>query len=165
MEELVKTFHVDWRLMIAQLINFFIVFWVLKKFAYHPIVKVLEERAKKIKEGLENAQKAKKQLEESDRIKEQAILEAKKKSQEIIFEAQRDTEELRKQIVKKAEVEAERIVNEAQLRMEIERNEIFKDLKRQAVDMVAVGVEKVIGKTVSDKEHRELIAKVLEGIK
>jgi len=58
MEELISTFHIEWQLIIAQLVNFAIVLFVLWKFAYNPILKTLNDRTKKIEKGVKDAEDA-----------------------------------------------------------------------------------------------------------
>ena len=56
MEEIIKTFHIDWKLLIAQAVNFAIVVFALYKFAYKPLLKTMNERTAKIEQGLKDAE-------------------------------------------------------------------------------------------------------------
>lgn len=165
MEELIKTFHVDWKLIIAQAVNFAIVLFLLKKFAYKPLVAMLEKRSTEIAKGLDNSKKAQKQLEESEKIKEQAILEAKKKSREIILETQNHTKEIEKEMLEKAQGEADRIINEARTRTEIERAEMMREVRSQAVELVSLAVGKIVEGKGMESRDKDSIIKALEAVK
>ncbi|MBU0613254.1 ATP synthase F0 subunit B, partial [Patescibacteria group bacterium] len=84
MDELVKTFHIDWKLLIAQIINFGIVLGILWYFALKPLMKVMNKRNEDIEQSLKNAEEIEKRLKAAGESKEQMILEAKKESQVIM---------------------------------------------------------------------------------
>ena len=83
-QEIVKTFGVNWTLFISQCIAFLVVALALKKFAYAPVLKVLEDRKQRIAEGIENADKIKTELEATQAQKDEILKEAGVKRHEII---------------------------------------------------------------------------------
>ena len=88
MEELVKTFHIDASLLLAQFINFTIVLLVLYKFAYKPILKTLNDRTDKIEKGLKDAEDAQKKLAEMEKKEKEVLTKAKEEGQKIITTAE-----------------------------------------------------------------------------
>src|SRR3989344_347248 len=85
--ELLKAFGVDYKIFIAQLMNFAILFFVLYRFGYKPIFKFLENRKNKIQEGVEMAEEAKIKLEKAQEEKRAIIIEAKKEATKIMAKA------------------------------------------------------------------------------
>ena len=91
-EDLAKTFHIKWPFFIAQLVNFFLVLFVLKKFAFGPIQEMLEKRRARIAEGEEKLTQIEQQLAESEKHTEELIAKANADSQRMIDEAGDDAE-------------------------------------------------------------------------
>ena len=83
MSELFSKLGIDWRLLVAQLANFLILLFVLRRFAYKPLLKLLEERKQRIADGLANAQKAKSNLEEAEKERQEIISTAKKEHRKL----------------------------------------------------------------------------------
>ena len=95
MEELVKTFHIDWKLLIAQIINFGIVLGVLWYFALKPLMKVMNKRSGDIEQSLKNAEEIEKKLTAAGETKDQMITDAKKESQVILENASKEAEKIK----------------------------------------------------------------------
>src|SRR3954470_10675577 len=87
MQDLLNTFGLEWPKFLAQLILFIIVYFVLKKFAFGPIIAMLEERRAKIEEGQLNAQKIKKQLAEAEERHAEILARANVEAQKLIDQA------------------------------------------------------------------------------
>lgn len=162
MDSLISTFHIDWKLIIAQAVNFIIVLVVLKKFAYGPIVSVLEKRTKSIEDGLRNAEEAQKKLEESEVKKEEVIAEARKKSQEIIVAAEEQGKKLRDELKLASEQEAEKIIASAKSKIDADRDAMMREIKSQAAELITIAVEKVLDKKLNKEADSELIKTAIE---
>src|SRR5690349_16624195 len=87
MEKILSEFGVNPILLAAQIVNFLVVLFILKKLLYKPILKVLEERKKRIEESLTNAEKIQKELEETEIKRQQILDQAIEESKKIIAEA------------------------------------------------------------------------------
>ena len=112
MDSLIDTFHIDWRLIIAQMVNFGIVIIVLYKFAIKPLGKLMEDRSAKIAGGLTDAKKHKELLGETEAEYKKVIAEARKESQELISVAKKDAESVREDLIAKAKTDAEKVVTQ-----------------------------------------------------
>ena len=88
MEDIIKSFHIDWKLMMAQLINFTIVAWVLWRWALKPLTKVMTKRAEEISKGLQDAKTAAEGLEQLKITKQEMIKEAKHEAAAIHKQAE-----------------------------------------------------------------------------
>lgn len=162
MEELVKTFHIDFGLILAQMVNFVIVLLVLYKFAYKPILKVLNERTNKIEKGLKDAEKAQKELADIDVKKEEFFAEAKKESQKIMAVAEDNASKQRAEILKEAKIQAEGILQEAKRRIEDEKNKTLKEIRSEVSDMVVLATEKFLSQKMNAQEEKKIIEKIIE---
>lgn len=158
MEELIKTFHIDGKLIIAQLVNFAIVLFVLKKFAYAPVLKLMNERSKKIEKGLKDAEAAHKKLSEITEKEKEVLVEAKKQAQEILAKAEAVAVKNKEEILAEAKVQAEKIMQDSAKKMEAEKNQMMQEVKGQIAELVVAATEKVIAVKVDGEKDKELIA-------
>lgn len=162
MEELIKTFHVDAKLIIAQLINFAIVLFVLKKFAYAPMVKLMNERSGKIEKGLKDAQDAHKKLSEITEKERAILVEAKKQAQEIVSKAEAVAARNKEEIIAEAKAHSEKMLSDAEKRMEQEKNRMMQEVKGQIAGLVVAATEKVIAAKIDGDKDKELIAEAIK---
>lgn len=156
-QQIVKTFGVNWTLFISQCIAFLVVALALKKFAYGPVLKVLEDRKQRIAEGIENADKIKAELEETQAQKDAILKEAGEKRQEIIDAAKATAAKLEKEEAEKALRKAEDIIAKAQEATESSRQEMMTELKSEIGKLVVETTMKVSGKVLTDEDQQRLI--------
>jgi len=156
-QEIVKKFGVNWTLFISQCIAFLVVALALKKFAYAPVLKVLEDRKQRIAEGIENADKIKTELEATQAQKDEILKEAGVKRHEIIDAAKAAAAKLEKEEAEKALKKAEDIIAKAQEATEASRQEMMNELKAEIGRLVVETTMKVSGKVLSDEDQQRLI--------
>ena len=162
MSELFSKLGIDWRLLAAQLINFLILLFVLRRFAYKPILKLLDERRQKIADGLANAQKAKSNLEEAEKERQEIISTAKKGASEIISLAEAAAQKNREETLKEAKTGVEKIVAEARKQIESEKSKMIGEIKSEISGLVMLAAEKTASIKLDDKKDKELIEKIIK---
>lgn len=162
MEELVKTFHIDWKLMAAQLVNFGIVLFVLYRFAYGPILKTLNDRTAKIDKGLKDAEEAGKKMVEMSEKEKEVLNEARKEAQAIISRSEEQAKKNKEEIMAEAKTQAEKAVAEAQKKIEEEKNKMMAEVKGEIAGLVMSATEKLIGEKMDSQKDGEIIAKVIK---
>jgi F-type H+-transporting ATPase subunit b len=162
MNELISTFHIDAKLIIAQLVNFAIVLFVLKKFAYGPMLKMMTERTAKIEKGLKDAQDAQVKLTEIAEREKEVLVEARKQAQEIVSKSEEVAEKNKQEIIAEAKAQAEKILADAQKALESEKNQMMQEVKGQLAELVVVATEKLIKEKVDSEKDKELIGKVIQ---
>src|SRR5580765_1466146 len=113
MKELFDTFGLEWPKFLAQLILFIIVYFVLKKFAFGPIITMLEERRKLIEEGQLNAQKIKQQLVEAEQRHAEILAKANLEAQKLIDNARESASHVADKKMQEAVASAEQIIAKA----------------------------------------------------
>lgn len=151
--------------LLTQLFNFFLMVFILTKFLYKPITKKLEERKKKIEEGLEYADRMKSEMEKSDKKRQDVIDRAKLDAKKIVEEAKKEGRKLEAEIVEKAHKEARSILEKGQSELTMERQEMEKSLRKQTVDIASNMVETVLGEVISTKDHIKIINKRIGALK
>jgi F-type H+-transporting ATPase subunit b len=151
-----ETFGFNSWLFFSQMISFVIVAMILQHFAYRPILKVLEERRKKIADGLANAEKIKQQLAESEKRYQEILTKANADAQRMIDEARASAQSLSDKKTQQAISEAEQIIAKAREATLIEREKVFTDLKREVGRLVINTTAKVTGKVLSNEDQKRL---------
>lgn len=161
MESLIETFHIDIKLLIAQAINFAIVFGVLYFFALKPLVKVMQERTKKIEKSMEDAKLIDDKLRETKSEYEVIIANAKKESNEILEKAQAQAEERKKEMVAKAKEEIGQVINKEKAQLQIDKANTLKEIKKDVAELVIASMEKVLGEKVDEKKDKEILKRIV----
>jgi F-type H+-transporting ATPase subunit b len=148
--------------LLAQIINFVILFGLLYLVAYKPIMRMLDERSGKIKESMERTEYIKQQAERAEEEAAKRIEAAAKEGQEAITRALRTGEEIRQGAQQQARQEAEALIARARAEIQRERDEAIDELRKEFADITIMAAEKVIDRSLDKKAHRQIIDKVLE---
>ncbi len=162
MEELIKTFHIDAKLMIAQLVNFAIVLLVLYKFAYKPILKILNERTEKIEKGLKDAEEVGRKVVEIENREKEMIVEAKKEAQQIILEAEKNGNKIKDEMVAEAKVKIDNTVEEAKRKIESEKSKMIQEVKAEISGLVISATEKILGEKIDPAKDKKIIEEAIK---
>jgi F-type H+-transporting ATPase subunit b len=150
------TFGLDWPHFIAQVISFSLVAWLLAKFAYTPILAVLEERRQRIAEGLANAEKIKLELARTEAMQKDALDKANVQATKLIEEARAAAARVQEQETQKAIAQAEQIIAKAREATAIERSRMLTDLRREVGALVVHTTGQVIGKVLTPEDQQRL---------
>jgi len=161
MEGLIQTFHIDVKLMIAQVVNFTIVLLVLYRFAYKPILKTLNDRTSLIEKGVKDAENAKTKLEEVTIKEKEILMAAKKESQEIIKNAEAIAVKDAERILFEAKDQSDKMLSEAKVQINQEKEKIMRDIKGEVAELVIAAAGKIISEKLNSEKDRELIEKVI----
>ena len=148
--------------LLAQIINFIILFGLLYLVAYKPIMRMLDERSRKIKESMERTEYIKQQAERAEEEAAKRIEAAAKEGQEAVARAMRTGEEVRQEAQQRAKREAEALIARARAEIQRERDGAIDELRKEFADITIMAAEKVIDRSLDKKAHRQIIDKVLE---
>ena len=148
--------------LISQIVNFTLLAVLLYFVAYKPILRMLDERSARIKQGLEDAEHASRRAAEMEQEFEQRLAEARKEGQEIIAQATQMSEKARQEILATAREEARAQVDKAKEEISRERELAMSELRQQVADLSLSISEKVIGEALDQQRQRDLIADFLE---
>jgi len=146
--------------MIGQTITFFVFVWFCMKYVWPPLTKALDERKKKIADGLAAAEKGKHDLELAKKGAVDELKKGKEKASEIIHHAERQASEIVDGAKERAKVEAERIITGARAEIEQEANQAREELRKRMSDLVVIAASKILEKEVDAKAHAALIENV-----
>ena len=148
--------------LIAQIVNFGILFGLLYLVAYKPIMRMLDERSKKVEESMKQTEYIKEQAARAEEDYEKRIETASKEGQEVVARAIRTGEEVRQQAQQEAKGEAESLISKARAEIQRERDDAIDGLRKEFADLTILAAEKVIDRSLDKEAHRQLIDKTLK---
>lgn len=155
------TFGLRGDLFLAQLVNFLIVLLVLWKFAYKPIMKMLEEREKKIAESVKNAEVIEKRLEAANKERDEILLAARQEAQAVISKAMADTEARRGEMVEAAKKEVERVILKGKEQLASEHAAMLLEARKDLVEIAVKAAAKIVADGVDEKKSKSLAEEVV----
>lgn len=155
-ERIVTTFGVDWPHLIAQIISFCIVCAVLYRFAYRPILKMLEERRQQIAQGLANAEKIKAELAKTEAQRHEVMMRANTQATRLIEEAHAAAARVREQETRKAIAAAEQIMVKSRQAAAQDYARMLADLKSEMGRLVVQTTAAVTGRILTPEDQRRL---------
>ena len=151
-----ETFGWNWKLFLSQVISFCIVAYLLQRFAYKPILAVLEERRRKIEEGQINAEKIKKELAQAEKRYQEIVAKANADAQKMVDEARDSAAHLSERKQQEAIGAAEQIIAKAREAAALEHDRTMESLKRELGRLVVDTTAKVTGKVLTQEDQRRL---------
>ncbi len=143
--------------LIGQMITFALLVWFTMKYVWPPLMQALEERKKKIADGLASAEKGKHEMELAEKRATALLREAKDQAAEIVSLAQKRANEVVEESKQTAKEEGERIVAAARAEIERELQQAKEGLRQQVAVLAVSAAEQILQKEVDQKKHREII--------
>jgi F-type H+-transporting ATPase subunit b len=147
---------IDWKMLVAQLISFCIVFFVLWRFAYKPIFHMLQMRREKIAEGLANAEKSRERLVQIEADRQTVLEKAGDTANKLIEEAREAAAHVREVETQKAIAAAEQIIAKAREATAQDHARMLAELKREVGRLVVQTTATVTGKVLTPEDQRRL---------
>ena len=149
-------------LLVVFIINFIVLFILLRLFLFKPVLKMLDERAKRTKEGMELAEATKKEFEQAKVEVQKQIDKGRQEAQAIIAQTMQTGERLKEESRQEAIKQAQLIIDRTRAELEAERDKIVDNLRKEFVDISISAAEKVIKETLDKEKHRRLIEETLK---
>jgi len=153
---------IDLPQLLAFVINFFLLLGLLTLVLYKPVTRMLDDRAAKIKQSLDQAERMKQEMVHAEEEVKAQIEAGRKEGQAIIAQASQTGDRLKEEARAEARKEAETVIGKARAEIAMEREESFNQLRREFADLAVLAAEKVIEQSVDKKAHQQLIEKVLQ---
>jgi F-type H+-transporting ATPase subunit b len=163
MDSFISTFHIDWKILIAQAVNFGIIFLVLYFFALKPLKKVMGERTNVIEKGIQDAKDNARLMATTKTEYEQVIAKAREEAHALFQEGKREAEAKKTEMIEKAQSEVEMMIASGKKNLEAEKVKMVEEAKNEIVSLVVAATEKVL-KDGSDKSVNEKAVKKIGNI-
>ncbi|HEY4496287.1 MAG TPA: F0F1 ATP synthase subunit B [Candidatus Paceibacterota bacterium] len=164
MSELFSQLGINWKILIAQLINFGILVAILRWLLYQPLLELLEKRRAKLAIDVENSEAISEKLKTTATEEEKIIAEARKRGQELLATTEKAGKELKETLVAEAKKEAEKNIALGRQTLEEARAQMRDELKQEIGATVAMAIEKSLGDVLDKKVQEKLERSALEKI-
>ena len=157
--------QLDPGLFIWTIITFLVLFFVLAKFAWKPLLKMLQDREDMIRSSLDDAEKAKVELERLSEESEAIMAKARSEAQSILAEGKTAAEKVKDEIIAKSKEQANKIREDAGNQIQVEKEKAIAEIKGEVVNLTLSVAEKLIQKNLSDADNKSLIEASLKKVK
>ena len=144
MDSIISTFHIDWKIIVAQAVNFAIVFAVLYIYALKPLSKLMKERAEKIEQGVKDAKSNAETLENTKSEYEQVLAKAKKEAHIFSEQSKKEAEVRKNEMIEAAKVEVATIIENGKKTLGAEKTKMVEEARKEMASLVIMAVEKVM---------------------
>jgi F-type H+-transporting ATPase subunit b len=144
MDSFITTFHIDWKIIIAQAINFIIVLIILYFLVLKPLRKLMAERSDTIAGGLTNAKANAELLQKTTAEYEAVLAKARTEAHEIFQEGKKEAEIKRAEMMENAKADVDALIASGKKSLEAEKGKMMEDAKREIVSIVVAATEKLI---------------------
>lgn len=165
MLEIFEKLGLDYKLIIAQSVNFVLLLLILQRLAYKPILKVLQDRSDKIEKSLEQAKKIEEELKNTEETKLIEIKKAKKEAEIIIKEAYETAEKKSKESIENTTTKAQAILDKTKKEILSEKEKSVEEAKKEISDISIQIAEKIITSHIDKNQQKSLVDDVLSKIK
>jgi F-type H+-transporting ATPase subunit b len=148
---------------VIQLVTFLILFVLLKKFAFTPVVKMLDKRHRLIDDGVRMGQKMAREHEKLDEEVAKTLREARLEADKIISNSHKESREVIREAEKTAQRKVESMLSDAQVRIDEEAKVARKNLENEIVELISEATEAIVEEKVDPKKDAAIIDRVLKG--
>ena len=155
-QQIANTFGVDWPHLLAQVVSFSIVCVLLHRFAYKPILKILEERRRQIAQGLADTQKIKAELAQAEATCRDIVLQANGQATKLIEEAHAAAGRVQQHETQKAIAAAEQILAKSREAAAQEHARMLTELKREVGQLVVQAATRLTGRILTNEDQRRM---------
>ena len=150
---LAEQFGIDAKFLVAQILNFCLVAFILYRFAFKPVLKTVEERQAKIADGLQYAEEMKSKLAEAERKEAETLRRAHREAQRIVEETRENSKEILEKHTQEAVARADGVLKRAEHAIELERNKMLSEVQQEIVGLVVKTTTKVLKRELSERDR------------
>ena len=157
MDSLIGTFHIDWKLILAQVVNFGIVFFVLYRFAIKPLGRVMDERKETMKKGLSDAQRHAELAEQAETLYNEELSKARIDAQALVKEMKTEVAKEKEIMIQQAGADAQKILDEGRKALQDEKHHMIEEVEKEIAKLVVMATEKVLSGVTNPKLNEEIV--------
>lgn len=155
------TLGINGNIFIAQLVNFLIVLLVLWKFAYKPLVKMLDARSERIEKSMKDAEHVEKRVAALEDERKAVIAEARAESAKLMEMARTDAESMKADTIEKAKREVERVVVHGKAQLKAEQETMMREARKELADIAVAAARRILAEGVDEKKAHSLAEEVI----
>ena len=162
MEQLLAKLGVNWQLLVAQCVNFFLLLFVLTKFVYRPFLQLLDARAERVRVAMENASNLEHQAQQMEAERQRQLRKIDEEAGAMLADVHKQVESMRQDLLQKAHMEAQRILENGRRQLRDEEVKALAALRTKAADMVVRLTETLLRREFSAHDQKRMLQEVSE---
>ena len=156
--------QLDPGLFVWTILTFLLLVFVLAKFAWKPLLKMLQDREDMVRSSIEDAEKAKSELERLNEESEAIMAKARSEAQSILADGKAAAEKVKDDIIAKSKEQANKMREDAGNQIQVEKDKAISEIKKEVVNLTLSVAEKLIQKNLSDADNKSLIEESLKKV-
>lgn len=162
--ELLTKLGIDWRLLLAQIVNFAILAGVLSAFVYRPLLNLIDARRERVRKAMEDAKRIEEQKEETERHRQDALRKIDEECGVILERTKREAEKAKAEILESAKREADALFSKGREQLEEERAKVFAEVQGTLAETIMRMTEKIIEREFSPSDQKRLVSSLTKEI-
>ncbi len=162
--KIIEEFGINPVFLLAQIVNFAILLFFLKKFLYKPILKALEERKVKIAKSMKEAEEIEKRLEQTSVTQEKILEKARIEATALVTEAKKESKELSEKLVAETKANIEEMLKKTDERLKLEKDQMMNEVKKDLATLVSVATAKVAQKVMDSPTNNKLVEETIREV-
>ncbi|MBI2642347.1 MAG: F0F1 ATP synthase subunit B [Candidatus Wildermuthbacteria bacterium] len=162
MQELFSNLGINWKLLLAQAVNFLLVIFLLNHFVFKKLIRFLEERRKKIEQGIVLRDKAERELQRTMEARHRELEQARKEAEGVVLKAKTAAEQSSLEIIGEAKSRHERIVEQAKQQSEREKGSMIEQAKDEIRERAILFAEKILQRTLKKGDEERMVKEALK---
>jgi F-type H+-transporting ATPase subunit b len=164
MGELFSNLGIDPKLLFAQAVNFFLVLWVLNRFVFRKLLSLLEERKKKIEQGLELRDRAEKEVAQIGNARHRALQEIKRQAETVLSQTRDQARQKEQELLKAAKERQEAILVKAREQGEKDKEDMIREAQQEIRMRALFLAEQALGRTLTPKDEERIAKEVVQAL-
>lgn len=162
--DFLKDFGLNPVLLAAQVVNFLILLFILKKLLYGPILDILDKRKKVVEQSLKNAEEIERRVLQTEGDREKILAKASEQAQQLLDETKKEIALMKEEGRQGAQQQAEIIIKKTQEALGMEKDKMMREVRIAAADLVAVVIQKLTGKVITKDDQKRMIEKEVRNL-
>lgn len=158
--ELLNKLGIDWKILVAQIINFFILLAVLYKFVYKPVLDALDKRSKTIEKGMRDAKLSEEKLQEIEQLRNRRIAETEKEVGGILEKAKQDAENIKKDLLAAAQTQSEDLLRRTKIQIEEQKQAMIEQVKAEITLFIVKATGKILQREFTQDDQKRLASAI-----
>jgi len=154
----------DPAVLLLQIVGFVILFLLLRRYLFGPLLEVIRQREREVEEGLKASKRAKEELARVDEEKARVLAEAREQGREQVRRAVKEGEEARERLLSDAREETKGLRQRAREAVELEREEAMIQLRREVVDLALLAASQAVVGRLDEKQQRAVVDDFISGL-
>ncbi|OGH68659.1 MAG: ATP synthase F0 subunit B [Candidatus Magasanikbacteria bacterium RIFCSPHIGHO2_01_FULL_47_8] len=161
----VGTLGLNWKLFVAQLVNFSVILFILWRWVFKPVAGALEARRQKIEQSVKKAGDIDRQQQELQARREQELKQARLEAETVLNKALAEAQNIKQHTIADTHTQTEKMLAEARVSMHAEKDQMFSELREEVANLTVMVAEKVLREKLDEKKDRKMIEEALKQIK